>query len=151
MKFLGKEFKEINKGYFGVRRCTICKGDLRDVNLVEITATNYFCFIPTRNIVIKRILVCQHCKAFMEIDDKLWRYYATYYNHRFNKRITDNIVNTLTTISNDMAKNGLELSTEDEASQQSLDLIFNKLCDKYNVSENVEEIVSVFYKHSKDK
>ena len=80
MKFFGKDIKEVNKGYFGVRRCTICKDELRDVNLVELYATNYVCFIPTKNVLIKRILTCSHCKAYMEIDNKLWNYYETYYN-----------------------------------------------------------------------
>ncbi len=146
MKFIGKELKEVNKGYFGVRRCTICNEKLRDVNLVEIHSANYVCFVPVKSTIIKRILVCQQCKAYMEIDDKLWKYYASYYNRRFDKATTDDIVNTLTNISNEMAQNGVKLNTSDEASLQSLDLIFNKLCDKYPVHENVEEIVSVFYK-----
>lgn len=146
MKFFGKDIKEINKGYFGVRRCTICNEELRDVNLVEIHATNYFCFIPTKSTIIKRILVCQHCKAYMELDNKLWNYYSTYYNSRFNKTTTDNIVNTLKTISNTMEQNGVKLDIDDETSQQSLDLIYKSLCDKYGVCENIEEIVSVFYK-----
>lgn len=146
MKFFGKDIKEVNKGYFGVRRCTICNEELRDVNLVEIYATNYFCFIPTKSTVIKRILVCQHCKAYMELDNKLWGYYSTYYNSRFNKTTTDDIVNTLKTISNTMEQNGVKLDIDDETSQQSLDLIYKSLCDKYGVCENIEEIVSVFYK-----
>ena len=36
MKFFGEEIKEIDKGYFGVRRCTVCDEKLRDVNLVEL-------------------------------------------------------------------------------------------------------------------
>ena len=85
----------------------------------------------------------------MEIDYKLCKYYATYYNKRFDKATTDSIVNTLTALSNDMAQNGVKLRSGDEACHQSLDLIFNKLCDKYNVAENVEEIVSVFFKKIK--
>jgi hypothetical protein len=146
MKFLGKDIKEVNKGYFGVRRCTICNEHLRDVDLIEIHCTNYFCFIPLRSTIIKRILVCTNCKAYMEIDDKLWKYYSTYYNHRFDKQTTDGIINTLSSISNTMAENGIALKVDDETSQKSLDLIFNSLCDKYGVSENVEEIVSVFFK-----
>ena len=60
MKFLGRELKEVDKGYFGVRRCTICNEHLRDVNLVEIYATNYVCFVPIKSTIVKRILVCQH-------------------------------------------------------------------------------------------
>lgn len=146
MKFLGKELKEFNKGYFGVRRCTICNEELRDVNLVEIYSTNYICFIPVKYTVIKRILVCQHCKAYMEIDNKLWQYYSTYYNKRFNKFTTDNIIKTLTDLSNTMEQNGIKLNIEDEASQPALDLVYNTLCEKYKVCENIEEIVSVFYK-----
>ena len=146
MKFLGRELKEVNKGYFGVRRCTICNAELRDVNLVEIYATNYICFVPVRKTLIKRLLVCQHCKAYMEIDDKLWGYYSTYYNTRFNKTTTDNIINTLTQLSTTMEQNGVKLDIDDDSAQQSLDLIYKSLCDKYGVCENVEEIVSVFYK-----
>ncbi|MBQ8522421.1 MAG: hypothetical protein IJ458_02015 [Clostridia bacterium] len=148
MKFLGKEIKETDKGYFGVRRCTICNEKLRDVNLVEISSTSYFCFIPIRRVIIKRILVCQHCKAYMEIDNKLWEYYSTYYHQRFNKTTTDTIVNTLQTISNSMKQNGFKLDIGDETCQQSLDLIYKSLCDKYGVFQNVEEIISVFYKRN---
>ena len=146
MKFIGKDIKEVNKGYFGIRRCTVCHEELRDVNLVEIHATNYICFIPTHTTIIKRILVCNHCKAYMEIDDRLWKYYSTYYNQRFNKTITDNIINTLKTLSTDMEHNGVKLDVNDETSQQALDLIYKSLCEKYGVCENIEEIVSVFYK-----
>lgn len=146
MKFFGKELSEINKGYFGVRRCAICNEELRDVDLVEICATNYFCFVPIRKTIVKRILLCKHCKAYMEIDNKLWGYYLTYYNQRFDKPTTDTIVNTLKTISSNMEQNGVKLDIDDDTSQQSLDLIYKSLCDKYGVYENVEEIVSIFYK-----
>ena len=151
MKFIGRDLKDINKGYFGVRRCTICNDALRDVDLVEILATNYIFFVPIKSNIVKRILVCNHCKAYMEIDDKLWKYYNSYYNRRFDKPTTDIIINTLSTISNDMAQNGVKLCTDDDTSKQSLDLIFNKLCDRYEVAENVEEIVSVFYKNINNK
>ena len=147
MKFLGKELNESNKGYFGVRRCTICNSELRDVNLVEIYATNYVCFIPVRKTLIKRILVCQHCKAYMDIDTKLWEYYLSYYHTRFNKTKTDEIINTLKTISNSMSEKEIKLNIDDGASQQSLDFIYDALCKKYNSPENIEEIVSVFFKN----
>ena len=146
MKFFGKDITEVNKGYFGVRRCTICNENLRDVDLVEIHATNYFCCIPIRSNIIKRILVCKHCKAYMEIDEKLWNYYASYYHKRLDKTTTDTIVKTLTDLSSDMAQNGIQLKVGDESSINSIDFIFNKLCNKYGVCENIEEIISVFYK-----
>jgi len=146
MKFFGKQIKEVNKGYFGVRRCTICKDELRDVNLVEIYITSYFCFIPIKTILLKRILVCQHCKAYMELDEKLWKYYESYYNKRFDKTTTDNIISTLTKMKQELHNSGVHLSVSDDASQKSLDLIYDSLCEKYNVCENVEEIISVFYK-----
>lgn len=146
MKFFGKDLEEVNKGYFGVRRCTICNEELRDVNLVEIYATNYVCFIPVRKTLICRMLVCQHCKSFMEISNDLWQYYSTYYNNRFNKATTDDIVNILTNISTQMEQNGVKLHLDDKESQQSFDLIYNSLAEKYKVWENVEEIISVFFK-----
>ena len=146
MKFFGKEIRELNKGYFGVRRCTICNDELRDVDLVEIYATSYFCFVPIRNTLLKRILVCSHCKAYMEIDNKLWNYYQTYYNERFNKSTTDNIINLLTSLSQQMEQNGVKLGIHDETAQQSLDLIHKTLSEKYGVRENIEEIITVFYK-----
>ena len=144
MKFIGTDVKEVNKGYFGIRRCTICKDELRDVNLVELYATNYICFVPTKTELVKRILVCSHCNAYMEINNKLWNYYETYY--RFSKSITDNIVGMLTRMSDEMDKKGIKLSIADDASQKSLDIIYNGLIDKYGVEQNVEEIISVFYK-----
>ena len=146
MKFFGKDVQELNKGYFGVRRCTVCKDELRDVNLVELYATNYFCFIPIKSVLIKRILVCSHCNAYMEIDNKLWNYYSTYYNNRFSKSTTDNILGILTRMSSEMGAKGVKLSIGDESSQKSLDVIYNGLIDKYGVEQNVEEIISVFYK-----
>lgn len=146
MKILGKELKEVDKGYFGIRRCTICNNKLRDVNLIEIHATNYFCFIPVKDTIVKRILLCSHCKAYMEINDKLWNYYSSYYNDRLDKTTTDNIVNVLDEVSADISHNGVALSIEDDTSQQSLDLIYKGLCQKYGCPENIEEIVSVYYK-----
>lgn len=146
MKFIGKDISELNKGYFGVRRCTICNDELRDVDLVEIYLTRYFCFIPVYKTLLKRILVCGHCKAYMELDEKLWKYYETYYNHRFDKATTDNILNTLNQMNKYMTDNGVKLSISDDSSQRSIDLIYKSLCEKYNICENVEEIVSVYYK-----
>ena len=125
MKFFGKDIKEIDKGYFGVRRCTICKNELRDVNLVEIHATNYVCFIPTKSVLVKRILTCSQCNAYMEIDNKLWNYYATYYKDRFSKATTDNILGILTQMSSEMEKKGVKLNIADESSQKSLDVMKN--------------------------
>lgn len=146
MKFFGKDISKSNKGYFGVRRCTICNDELRDVDLVEIYSTKYVCFVPVYKTLLKRILVCKHCDAYMELDEKLWRYYVTYYNKRFDKITTDNILQTLDKMTAEMKNNGITLSISDETSQQSLDLIYKSLCEKYNTQENVEEIVSVYYK-----
>lgn len=146
MKFFGKDVKEVNKGYFGVRRCSICNDELRDVNLVELHVTNYFCFIPIKSEIVKRILVCSHCDAYMEINSKLWKYYETYYNDRFTKDTTDNIIGLLNAVSKEMDKKGVKLTMTDEACEKSLDVIYNGLIDKYGSEQNVEEIISVFYK-----
>ncbi|MBO5910035.1 MAG: hypothetical protein J6Q15_00850, partial [Clostridia bacterium] len=119
MKFFGKDIKEANKGYFGVRRCTICKDELRDVDLVELYAVSYFCFIPVRKTLIKRILVCKHCNSFMEINNDLWEYYSTYYNKRFNKPTTDGIIDILTTMSQQMEQRGVKLGIDNKCDQQS--------------------------------
>ena len=146
MKFFGKELKDVKKGYFGIRRCTVCDEMLRDVDLVEMHAINYICFIPLRNKIIGRLLVCRHCNAFMEINNDLWEYYSTYYNQRFNKATTDTIVNTLSNISNQMELHGVKLNMEDKIYTKSIDLIYKSLAEKYGVCENIEEIISVFYK-----
>ena len=146
MKIFGKEYKEENKGYFGVRRCNICNNELRDVDLVEIYAINYFCFIPISHTLVKRVLVCKHCNAYMEINNELWKYYSSYYNKRFSKDTTDSIISTLTTMNEQMEKNGVKLGIGDKISEQSLDLIYKSLIEKYHVWQNVEEIISVFYK-----
>ena len=146
MKMFGKELKEVNKGYFGVRRCTICNDELRDVELVEIYAESHMFFVPISRKLIKRILVCKHCNAYMEIDDKLWKYYDSYYNKRFDKATTDSILEILTTMTKQMEQNGVKLSIGDKTSEASLDLIYNRLAQKYEVEQNIEEIVSVFYK-----
>lgn len=146
MKFFGKDIKQINKGYFGVRRCNVCNNELRDVELVELYAVNRVCFVPISQRLLKRILVCKHCNAYMEIDDKLWGYYNTYYNQRFSKATTDSIVSMLTTMNKDLEKNGIKLGIDDKQSEKSLDLIYKSLTEKYQVYQNVEEIISVFYK-----
>ena len=146
MKIFGKDIKEVNKGYFGVRRCTICKDELRDVDLVELYAVSYFCCIPVRKTLVKRILVCKHCNSYMEINNDLWGYYSTYYNRRFDKPTTDSIIDILTTMSKQMEQHGVKLAIDSKADQKSLDLIYNSLAQKYDVCENIEEIISVFYK-----
>ena len=146
MKFFGKEIKEVKKGYFGIRRCTICNNELRDVDLAEVHQESYLCFIPVKSKIVGRILICNHCNAFMEIDDELWNYYSTYYNKRFTKTTTDNIIFTLKKLSKQMENNGVKLNISDKSDTKSLDLIYNILTQKYGVCENVEEIISVFYK-----
>ena len=146
MKFIGKDLTEINKGYFGIRRCSICGNELRDVDLVELYSTSYFFFIPCRSKLIKRLLVCSNCNAYMELSEDLWSFYSTYYNQRFNKSTTDNIVNTLTALSKETEQNGVKLNFNDKAYEPALDLIYKTLAEKYKVWQNVEEIISVFYK-----
>ena len=146
MKFFGKDIKEVNKGYFGVRRCTICKEQLRDVDLVELYEVSYVCFIPVRKTLIKRILVCKHCNSYMEINNDLWSYYSTYYSDRFDKPTTDDIISILNDMSKQMEQRGVKLGLDNKCDQKSLDLIYNSLTKKYDVYQNVEEIISVFYK-----
>ena len=141
MKFIGKDLKEVNKGYFGIRRCTICNNELRDVDLVELYATSYLFFIPIKSKIVKRLLVCKHCNAYMELSDDLWSFYSTYYNDRFNKSTTDNIVDTLTALSRETEQNGVKLNINDKACEASLDLIYQTLAEKYKVWQNVEEII----------
>lgn len=146
MKFFGEEIKEVNKGYFGIRRCTICNEKLRDVNLVELYASFNVFFIPVRKRYCKRILVCQECNAFMEIEDSLWNYYSTYINKRFTKSTTDEIVGTLSNMNKELKNSGIKLNLDDESCHQSIDLIYNNLVKKYSTWQNVEEIISIFYK-----
>ncbi|MBQ7880535.1 MAG: hypothetical protein IJ358_01665 [Clostridia bacterium] len=146
MKFFGKGVKGVNKGYFGLRRCSVCNDELRDVDLVEMHEVNYVCFVPVRNKIGMRILVCKQCNSYMEINNKLWEYYNSYYNRRFNKTTTDNIVKILNDMSSQMAQKGVKLNVDNKADEQSLDLIYKGLTDKYKVWENIEEIISVFFK-----
>lgn len=146
MKFFGEEIKEIDKGYFGVRRCTICDEKLRDVNLVELQQNFNIFFIPIKRHACKRILVCQECNAFMELDESLWNYYSTYINKRFDKTTTDKIIKDLISLTTQLESEGVKLDLEDESVQQSIDLIYKSLVEKYGVWQNVEEIISVFYK-----
>ena len=82
----------------------------------------------------------------MELSEDLWSFYSTYYNQRFNKSTTDNIVNTLTALSKETEQNGVKLNFNDKAYEPALDLIYKTLAEKYKVWQNVEEIISVFYK-----
>ena len=145
MKFFGKSIKQIDKGYFGIRRCGICNNQLRDVNLVELQATNNVFFVPISSGKPKYLLVCQHCGAFMEINDELWKYYQTYYPMRFSKKITDDIVCTLSNLNKELENGGVKLDINDVSTQRAIDLIYKGLTEKYKVWQNIEEIVSVFY------
>lgn len=146
MKFFGRDVKQVDKGFFGVRRCTICEEALRDVNLVELQVTTNVFFIPVKSVCEKRLLVCQKCSACMEIDDELWGYYKTYLSKRFDKNLTHEIVGTLTELDGQMRDKGVNLSIDDKTMESSINLIYNSLVEKYKTWQNVEEIVSVFYK-----
>lgn len=145
MKLLGYDIKEENKGYFGVRRCTECGNNLRDVDLTVLSKCFYILGIPIKTVEQKHFLVCKNCKASLHLNTKMWKYYATYLNERFSKRTTDEILNTLSTMNKDLVKNGINLNSEDEAFLPSLDLIYKKMVEKYGTWQNVEEIISVFY------
>ena len=145
MKFLGKEIKEYNKGYFGVRRCTVCDNQLRDVDWAEICERTNICFVPVYKRTISHILICKTCNAYMTINDKLWKYYSKYLGERFSKGTTDEIVTTIKKVDKELQNNGVKLSVEDSSADKSLDLIYNILVEKYGCAENVEEIISVFY------
>ncbi len=146
MKFFGEDIKQVDKGYFGVRRCTICNDELQDVNLVELNSNFNIFFIPVRKLASKHILVCQNCGAFMEINEELWKYYLSYLNKRFNKSTTDEIIQMLTDMNEQLITNGVKLELDNKYAQQSIDLIYRSMVEKYKVCENVEELISVFYK-----
>lgn len=82
----------------------------------------------------------------MEIDEELWGYYKTYLSKRFNKELTHEIVGTLTALDGQMRDKGVNLSIDDKTMESSINLIYNSLVGKYKTWQNVEEIVSVFYK-----
>lgn len=145
MKFFGKDINEANKGYFGVRRCTVCDNNLRDVNLANINQTFNLFFLPVYKKTIGHILVCRTCNAYMNLDNKLWSYYSKYLSSRFNKTQTDEIVSTIKQVDNELKNNGVKLSVDDASCDKSLDLIYNILVEKYGSAQNVEEIISVFY------
>lgn len=146
MKFFGEDIKQVDKGYFGVRRCTICNDELQDVNLVELNSSFNIFFIPVKKLASKHILVCQNCGVFMEINEELWKYYLSYLNKRFNKSTTDEIIQMLTDINEQLITNGVKLELDNKDAQQSIDLIYRSMVEKYKVCENVEELISVFYK-----
>ena len=145
MKFFGKEIKEFNKGYFGIRRCTVCGNQLRDVGLSEVYERFNICFLPIYKRSIAHILVCKTCNAYMEIEDKLWKYYSKYLSSRFDKSTTDEIMSIVKKVDNELQNNGVKLNIQDGSADKSLDLIYNSLVEKYGCAENVEEIISVFY------
>ncbi len=145
MKFFGKEIKEYNRGYFGIRRCTVCNNQLRDVDLADVYERFNVCFLPLYKRTFAHILVCKTCNAYMEIDNKLWTYYAKYLPSRFNKNTTDEIMSTIKKVDNELQNNGVKLNIDDTSSDKSLDLIYKILVEKYGCAENIEEIISVFY------
>lgn len=143
MKIFGRDVTETKKGYFGVRRCTICKA-LRDVNLLELKGVERFLFLPVKRLGIQRYLICEKCGAGLQINDDLWNYYKTY-EYRFTKETTDEIVKTLDKIAIDLKANHIELNYNDKSCENSLNMIYRNLCKQFSNPENVEELISVYF------
>ena len=143
MKFWGIDIKQKNNGYFGVRRCTNCN-QIRDVELMELQGKKCVCFFPVKDLGTKRFLICSHCTAALEINDDLWEYYSKY-DYRFDKQTTDEIVDTLKNINNTLTSKEINLDFDSKDSQSALNLIYDKLCAKYNNPQNLEEIISVYF------
>ena len=143
MKFFGIDSKQINKGYFGVRRCSQCN-QINDVNLVDLTGTQCVCFFPIKKYPTRHFLVCSNCGAALEINEDLWNYYNSY-PYRFDKKTTDEIVATLDVIDQDLKQQGVNIKCGEEKNVNSLNMIFDSLCKKFDNPQNVEELVSVYF------
>lgn len=143
MRFFGVDTSKKDNGYFGIRKCEVC-GDLRDVNLIELTGTERFFGIPIKKLGIRRFLMCTSCGACFEINEDLWNYYCQY-EYRFDKSTTDEVIHTLKEINEDLKKNNIILKFEDKSSEHSINMIFHNLCRKFNNPENISEIMSVYF------
>lgn len=144
MKFVGIEVKENDKGYFGIRRCELCK-QLRDVKLIELYGQSYLFFIPIKKLNPKRFLVCEKCGACFEISEKLWNYYKEYYPRRFDKKTTDSVVAVLNQINSSLVENNVNIKITDPTCKNSLDMIYQNLCKTFGNQKNIEEIMSVYF------
>lgn len=143
MKLFGRDVLKKDFGYFGIRRCDVCK-TLRDVDLLEITGVERFLGIKTKNLGVRRFLVCSKCGASFEINADLWNYYSRY-AYRFNKQTTDQVVAMLDGINGDLKQNNVILKLGDKTSLHSLNLIYHNLCKKFDNPDNIEEIMSVYF------
>jgi len=143
MKFFGLDTKQIKKGYFGVRRCTNCNS-LNDVNLVELNTTQCVCFFSIKKYPTRHFLVCSNCGAVLELNQDLWNYYNSY-PYRFDKKTTDEIVSTLNNIDRDLQQQGVDIKCGEEKNLNSLNMIFDGLCKKFDNPKNVEELVAVYF------
>ena len=142
MKLFGLDIVQQNLGYFGVRRCSEC-GGLKDVDYVKIRAVFRLFGIPIPLQTLKRFLVCSKCGAAFDISDELWEYYKSYYNKRFSKSKTDELISILIKVDANIADNSVDYSARGYNS--ILDMIYESLIKKFPNSKNLEEVISVYF------
>ena len=142
MKFIGDSIETKNLGYFGIRQCEVC-GGFWDVDLIEVKKVFRFCFFAVKTYAVKRFLCCQKCNACFEISPDLWSFYQTY--QRFNKKTTDEIIDTLKRINNEFVSHGTFINLDDKIYHGSLDTIHESLAKKYGHEEYLEELISIYF------
>ena len=143
MKVFDIKLKERNKGYLGIRRCTVCR-DLIDVDLILVKRKFYFLGIPLYTIGTNRCLKCKKCRAILCIDN-LWNHYKTYLKTRFNKQMTDDVINSLKEIDEGLKGQGISLNLRDEKDKKTIQYVYESLYKKYGNQKNIEEIVSIYF------
>ena len=77
------------------------------------------------------------------MSDELWDYYKTYYNKRFSKSKTDEILSILIKIDASIADNTVDYTKKGFTSV--LDMIYNSLIKKFPNGKNLEEVISVYF------
>ena len=142
MRLFGLDIMQKNMGYFGVRRCTEC-GGLKDVEYVKLKAVFRVFGLPIPLKTLKRFLVCDKCGAAFEVSDELWDYYKTYYNKRFSKAKTDELLGILIKIDATVADNSVDY--KEKCYTTVLDMIYNSLIKKFPNGKNLEEVLSVYF------
>lgn len=150
MKFIGPDIHKVNKGYFGIRRCSTCN-ELKEVNLLEIKGVVRLFFIPVKTFITKRFLVCEKCQSVYEITDDQWKYYSTYLHKRFDKKTSKQVIETLDNINQTFVNKGTIIDITKEIYHPSIDSIYEQLIKKFGHKETLEELISVYFSNELDK
>ena len=142
MKLFGLDVREQNYGYFGVRKCCNCDA-IRDVTYIKLAPVLRLLGLPISLGKARRFLVCTKCGAAFDVPEELWEHYKTYYNQRYSKSKTDELLSILIKIDANIADNTVDY--RNKGYDSVLEMIYNSLIGKFGNGKNLEEVISVYF------